>query len=93
MMKDELPGPFKKNIMRIFLSFIITAFVVPFITYDTGVRCITSPCPEAATRGGLVEFFAKAHNLNAYIIDYYLFIVVFVAIFLMMFFIDKWSEK
>jgi hypothetical protein len=75
--------------LRLFLSFVIVAFSVPFITYDTGIRCITAPCEGATKTGGLIEFFTKSYNFNAYIIHYYLFFGAWLAIFLIMKFIDK----
>ena len=83
----------KGTVIRLFLAFIITAFTVPFITYDTGIRCIASPCNEAAARGGLVEFFAKSYNYNAYIIDYLLFVAAFIGIFILMEWIDRLASK
>jgi len=80
-------------LLRAFISFLIAAFAVPFITYDTGVRCITHPCSESASRGSLLEFLLKSQNLNAYIIDYYILVVAFIGIFLIILFIDKLANK
>jgi hypothetical protein len=93
MAKTETVKTFQKKVMRIFLAFVASAFTVPFITYDTGVRCITAPCPGAADRGSLVEFFAKAQDLNAYIIDYTLFITAFVGIYILIEVINKFAQQ
>ena len=49
-MKEFLaPTPFK-----LALAVLLFALFVPFITYDTGIRCIRAPCPSAATNSVLV---------------------------------------
>jgi len=83
----------KQRILRLFLDFLIVSFTVPFITYDTGIRCVAHPCTESAARGGLIEFFAKANNFNAFTIDYWIFIGAFVGIYFLFEFIEKFVNK
>ena len=71
------------------IDFIVISFMVPFITYDTGVRCITDPCTESAARGSLLEFLAKSHELTAYIVDYWIFAVAFVLLWALIEYIEK----
>ena len=80
-----------KRILRLFLAFLVTAFAVPFITYDTGVRCVAPPCVESAARGGLIEFLAKANNFNAYIVDYAFFLIAFIGLYILIETVDKWA--
>lgn len=89
----EIPKPIRVNLIRLALSFVVTAFITPFITYDTGVRCITAPCEAAADRGSLVEFLAKSNDFNAYIVDYWLFLTVFIGLFVLIKVLDKWIKS
>jgi hypothetical protein len=92
-MATETTKKIKNKSTKLFLAFMATAFSVPFITYDTGLRCIKAPCDGAAARGSLIEFFAKAHNLNAYVVDYTKFILFFVGIYILIELIDKFADR
>lgn len=46
---------FKPTILKIFLTLILFVLFVPFLSYDTGIRCITTPCPSE-TSGSLVQY-------------------------------------
>ena len=80
--KTDFWDAFKERFVRLLIDFVVVSFTVPFITYDTGVRCITNPCTASAARGSLIEFLSKSPGLNAYIIDYWIFIVAFVVIYI-----------
>jgi len=67
--------------------------MVPFITYDTGLGCVADPCLASAARGGLIEFFAKSHNLNFYIMDIWLFIGAFLGLYFLMELVGKLAKK
>lgn len=66
---------------KFFWTLLIVGSFVPFITYDTGIRCATQPCFEAVARGGLIEFLLKSPNFSAYIVDPSLFFIAFLLIY------------
>jgi hypothetical protein len=72
----------KQKIIELLINFIIVSFAVPFITYDTGIRCITHPCTGSTTRGSLIEFLFKSHDFTTYTIDYWIFILAFIIVYM-----------
>ena len=67
--------------VKFFWALFLASAFVPFITYDTGIRCITAPCEGAVAKGGLIEFLLKSHNFSAYLVDPALFFVAFLIIY------------
>ncbi len=39
---------FKPTRVKVIFLLLAVLFVIPFIGYDTGIRCITTPCPSFA---------------------------------------------
>jgi len=93
MSELEIVAKIKGHAIHVFLAFLVTAFTVPFITYDTGLRCVTDPCTGAAARGGLIEFLAKSNNLNAYLIDYWLFLLAFIGLIALIEYVVHFAKK
>ena len=58
----------KKIIANIILFTLIFTIFVPFINYDNGIRCITTPCPADAT-GSIALYLIKGLP-NIYSINY-----------------------
>ncbi len=56
---------FKPTLSKMIVLAIIFAVFVPFIHYDTGIRCIQAPCPAGAT-GSLLVYVLFSHNLYIY---------------------------
>lgn len=61
----DLKEFFKPTITKIIVFAIIFIVFVPFVHYDTGIRCIQAPCPSGAT-GSLLMYFLFSHNLYIY---------------------------
>ncbi len=68
-MKINLKEFFKPTIAKIILFVIVFGAFVPFIYYDTGIRCIQAPCPAGAT-GSLLTYFLFSYNFYIYNILY-----------------------
>ena len=56
---------FKPTLTKIIVSVIIVIVFVPFIHYDTGIRCIQAPCLAGAT-GSLLMYLLFSPNLYIY---------------------------
>ena len=52
----------------IIAALIFTVFV-PFIYYDTGIRCIKAPCPSGAN-GSILTWLISSHGYYVYYINY-----------------------
>lgn len=59
----------KPTISKVILTVLAVAAFVPFITYFTGIFCITTPCPTEAT-GSLVRYLLKSYNYRIFEIHY-----------------------
>lgn len=62
------------NRSKIIVSLIIFLVFVPFIEYDTGIRCSLAPCPSTAT-GSVVMYTLFSYNSNVINIFYFNLIV------------------
>ncbi len=60
---------FKPTPAKIIFSILLFIIFTPFIYYDTGIRCVTTPCPAGAT-GSLLMYFLFSYNLHIYDILY-----------------------
>lgn len=56
---------FKPTIWKIVIFVIIFIVFVPFIHYDTGIRCEQAPCP-AGTTGSLLKYILYSHDFYIY---------------------------
>lgn len=61
-MKTNFLNPTTKKVV---LAIILAISFVPFIYYDTGIRCITTPCP-AGKLGSLVSYALFSYHWNIY---------------------------
>jgi len=56
---------FRPTLAKILITLITIAVTVPFIHYDTGIRCIQAPCPASAT-GSILTFLLHSPNRHIY---------------------------
>jgi len=59
----------KPTISKIIAAIFILIIFVPFINYDTGIRCIAAPCPASAN-GSIVIWLIFSYNFQIYSISY-----------------------
>jgi len=52
---------FKPTILKIVVFIVLFLIFVPFIYYDTGVRCFTTPCP-AGKLGSVMSYLMFSPN-------------------------------
>lgn len=86
----------KPTITKIIVAILILVIFVPFIHYDTGIRCIQAPCPAGAD-GSIAMWLIFSHNFYVYSVSYVnLIIGVFLSYLvscLVIFGIDKIKRK
>ena len=58
----------KPTIAKISVAVLILIIFVPFINYDTGIRCITTPCP--ANADGSIAMWLFSYHSYIYSIYY-----------------------
>ena len=63
---------FRPTIVKIIIALTIFVFV-PFIYYDTGIRCIKAPCPAGAD-ASIIQYFLNAPFNHIYSIYWISFI-------------------
>jgi|SRR3989344_2369872 len=56
---------FKPTIAKIIVFIILFISFAPFISYDTGIRCVTIPCPSSAT-GSLIQYLLFSYDFYIY---------------------------
>ena len=56
---------FRPTIPKVIVLIILAVAFVPFINYDTGIRCITTPCPSSAS-GSILMYLLFSYNFNIY---------------------------
>lgn len=61
---------FKPTIAKIIVAVLIFAMSVPFIHYDTGIKCIAAPCLEASTGGSIFVWLVSSYGSSIYWISY-----------------------
>ncbi|PIN94862.1 hypothetical protein COU53_01960 [Candidatus Pacearchaeota archaeon CG10_big_fil_rev_8_21_14_0_10_30_48] len=59
----------KQLILSVILCLILFIIFVPFINFDNGIRCITTPCPADTT--GSIVLWGVYHFSNIYFINYF----------------------
>ena len=59
----------KPNSVKIIILTILSVVFVPFINYDTGIRCIQAPCSAAFT-GSFLMYLLFSHNFYVYYFSY-----------------------
>ena len=59
----------KPTISKLILIAIIFTLFVPFISYDNGIRCITTPCPNEST-GSVAAWLIFSPNFHIYSVNY-----------------------
>lgn len=55
----------KPTVAKIVLATLIFVLFVPFIRYDTGIRCFQAPCPSG-TYGSVVMWLVKSAHFYIY---------------------------
>jgi len=55
----------KPTTLKILLATFVFVLFVPFIHYDTGIRCFQAPCPSGAY-GSVVMWLVKSAHLYIY---------------------------
>ncbi len=50
---------FKPTLAKIIIALVLVILFVPFINYDTGIRCITTPCDSDAN-GSILQYLINA---------------------------------
>ena len=60
---------FKPTLKKIILTLVLFILFVPFIYYDTGIRCITYPCPSQAV-GSIIGWLLSSYNFDIYSISF-----------------------
>lgn len=64
----------KPSIAKIIISLLIFVIFVPFVYYDTGIRCIKAPCPAGAN-GSIVMWLFFSYNFHLFSISYVILII------------------
>jgi ABC-type transport system involved in multi-copper enzyme maturation permease subunit len=64
--KGLLTSFFKPTFWILIIGFILFVCFVPFVYYDTGIRCITGPCLEAGETGSLLTYILFSYHLRIY---------------------------
>jgi len=59
----------KPSLTKIVVFLVISFLFIPFIEYDTGIRCFTTPCPSGRV-GSLLQYFVSSYHGNIYHIDW-----------------------
>ena len=60
----------RPTIGKIILFLIISALFIPFIRYDNGIRCFTTPCPADSTGSVLMWLMSLRYAGHVYEINY-----------------------
>lgn len=72
---------FKLSWLKAAIFLIILLSVFPSVKYDTGIRCITIPCPSESI-GTFLNYFFNSPNHYIYSIDYVSLALGFIASYL-----------
>lgn len=56
---------FRPTIAKIAVFAVVSVLFVPFIDYDNGIRCFTTPCP-AETTGSTAMWLFLSYNYHIY---------------------------
>ena len=56
---------FKPTIAKTIIFIILFISFAPFVPYDTGIRCITTPCPSS-TIGSLIQYLLFSYDFYIY---------------------------
>lgn len=67
----------KPSLLKIAISIILFLVFVPFINYDTGIRCITTPCPSMAN-GSFLIYLIFSQNFYVYNLVFFNLIIGFI---------------
>lgn len=59
----------KPSIGKLILTILISITLVPFIEYDTGIRCVTTPCASSA-EGSIASWLLFSHDFDVYSVSY-----------------------
>ena len=87
---------FKPTIAKIIIAVIIFIIFVPFINYNTGIVCVTFPCPSSA-KGSIILWLLFSYELHIYSVYYVNFIIgtisSYIASCIIVFAINKIKKK
>lgn len=70
---------FNPTVKKIVVAAVIFALFVPFISYDTGARCIRAPCYVAEAAGSIVTWLIFSYDFRIYSLSYAMIIVGLIA--------------
>lgn len=59
----------KPTISKIIIFLVISIVFIPFIRYDNGIRCFTTPC-DSDTTGSFAMWLFSSYNYHIYQIHY-----------------------
>lgn len=65
---------FKPDIKKIILSLILFLVFVPFINYDTEIRCIQAPCPSSGN-ASIMLYLLLYTNSHIYSINFFILFI------------------
>ena len=72
-------------------SLLITLLYVPYLTWDTGIRCITQPC-ESTGWGSAAQYLLRGNGGDILDAEYYLFLIGLAVIFVILW-VFQWIAK
>jgi len=62
------------SIKQVVVFLLISFLFIPFIEYDNGIRCFTTPCPSGKT-GSLFQYLVGSYGGNVYQINWLLLLI------------------
>lgn len=80
-MKAKFLEFLKLSWLKVILTLVIFFVFAPVVYYDSGIRCVTTPCPSEAL-GSVLDFLFFA-NSSDYSVSYTLFILELVFSYIM----------